>query len=136
MTNPRLLPIVLRTAVLLLLCPEAASFFSGAYDIGHWVVGLRRAPCAREYACASHSRIRMSSSDEAMPSRRNEGDEYRLESFTRGMTPPKNFLLMQNDRWKRFPKIFILLSNPTTNNEGICEFLSTNAYHLIFIYRK
>ncbi len=113
-------PVMLQTAVLLLLCPGAASFFYGAPGIGH---GLRRAQCARGLACAaSRSMLRMSSSDEAVPSRRNEGDDYRFESFTRGMTPPKNFLLISDDRWKQFPKIFILLSNPSTNNEGICEY--------------
>jgi hypothetical protein len=114
--------LIMQTAVLLFLCPSASSFFSSAPGIGPQSVYLRRAQCTKGHSCAAaHERLRMSKSDDTMASKRNEGDKYRFKSFTRGMTPPKNFLYIRDDRWKKFPAVHVLLSNPSTDDEGICE---------------
>ena len=63
----------------------------------------------------------MSRRDEPAPQKQNNDGENNFKFYSQEMITPKSFLLFQDESWKSLSQIFVLLYDPGTETEGVCE---------------
>jgi hypothetical protein len=80
--------------------------------------------------CANKQTPRMCHRDESTPQKQNNDKEEEFQFYSRSMILPKNFLLLRDDSWKKMSQIYVLLFNPGSPSEGICESRAAKIHQL------